>query len=70
MKTKDKEMKYEQSLTQLEGLVAAIEDPQRDLNGIADDVRKAMDLIRWCREYIRRGEAEMEKLLEDENEQD
>lgn len=58
-------MKYEEAISQLEELVARIEDPGRDLTGIADDVKKAMELVRWCKAYIRDGEAEMNKLIED-----
>ena len=59
-------MKYEEAMAALDELVAGIEDPQRDFTGIADDVKKAMDLVKWCRDYIRKGEQEMERLLDDE----
>ena len=63
-------MKYEEAISQLDALVEKIEDPQRDLTGIADDVRKAMELVRWCKEYIRKGEAETENLIVDEQDTD
>ena len=45
--------KYEDVYAELERLVAAIEDPKRDLSTIGEDVKKAMEHIRWCRDYIR-----------------
>lgn len=59
-------MKYEEALARLDELVAAIEDPQRDFTGIADDVKKAMELVKWCRNYIRKGEEDIEKLIKDD----
>ena len=63
-------MKYAEAVSHLDALVEKIEDPQRDLTGIADDVRKAMELVRWCKEYIRKGEAETENLIVDEQDTD
>lgn len=62
----EKDMKYEEAMARLDELVAGIENPQRDFTGIADDVKKAMELVKWCRNYIRKGEQEIEKLLDDE----
>ena len=60
------EKKYEEVFAELEALVAKIEDPERDLSAIGDDVKKAMELIAWCREYIRGSEASIEKLMKTE----
>ena len=67
-KDMDTELKYEDAVAQLEALVTAIEDPKRDLSGISADVRKAMELVRWCKEYIRKGESEIGKLIEEDGE--
>lgn len=56
---------YEQTLSRLEELVKKIEDPKRDLSGIADDVKEAMKLVKWCREYLRKGEEEIAELLDE-----
>jgi len=60
------EKKYEEVFAELEALVAKIEDPERDLSAIGDDVKKAMELIAWCRDYIRGSEASIEKLMKTE----
>ena len=62
----DKQKKYEEVYAELEALVKKIEDPERDLSAIGADVTKAMDLIAWCRDYIRGNEAEIEKLMKEE----
>lgn len=59
--------KYEEVFAELEALVARIEDPERDLASIGADVKKAMDLIAWCRDYIRGSQEGIEKLMKEED---
>ena len=61
-----KEKKYEEVYAELEALIARIEDPERDLASISADVKKAMELIRWCRDYVRGSQEETEKLMKEE----
>lgn len=62
----DKQKKYEEVYAELEALVKKIEDPERDLSAIGADVKKAMELIAWCRDYIRGNEETIEKLMKEE----
>lgn len=61
-----KDKKYEEVYAELEALVKQIEDPERDLSAIGTDVKKAMELIAWCRDYIRGSEEAMERLMKTE----
>ena len=58
--------KYEEVFAELEALVKKIEDPERDLTTIGEDVRKAMELIRWCRAYVQGSQEQVEQLMKDE----
>ena len=58
--------KYEEVFAELEALVKKIEDPERDLSAIGADVKKAMDLIAWCRDYIRGSQENIEKMMEEQ----
>lgn len=58
--------KYEDVYAELEALVGRIEDPGRDLASIGSEVRKAMDLIRWCRNHIQGSQQEIEQLMQEE----
>lgn len=58
------EKKYEEVFAELESLVAKIEDPERDLTTLRADIAKAMELIKWCREYVRGNFEEIDKLME------
>ena len=55
--------KYEEVFAELEALVKKIEDPERDRSSIGADVKQAMDLIAWCRDYIRGNQEEIDKLM-------
>lgn len=57
---------YEEVFAGLEALVKRIEDPERELSAIGDDVKKAMEHIKWCRDYIRGSQEEIEKLMKEE----
>lgn len=61
-----KEKKYEEVYAELEALIARIEDSERDFASIGADVKKAMELIRWCRDYVRGSQEETEKLMKEE----
>ena len=63
---KKEEKKYEEVYAELEALIARIEDPERDLSAIGDDVKKAMEMIRWCRAYIQGSQQQVEQLLKEE----
>lgn len=60
------EKKYEEVFAELEALIAKIEDPERDLSAIGADVKKAMELIAWCRAYIGGNQEDIEKLMKTE----
>ncbi|MBR6269695.1 MAG: exodeoxyribonuclease VII small subunit [Bacteroidales bacterium] len=60
----DNEKKYEEVFAELEKLVEKIEDPERDLTSLRDDIAKALEMIKWCREHIRGNREEIEKLME------
>ncbi|MBQ7575740.1 MAG: exodeoxyribonuclease VII small subunit [Bacteroidales bacterium] len=59
----DKEQKYEEVFAELEKLVEKIEDPERDLTSLRADIEKALEMIKWCRDYVRGNSEEIEKLL-------
>ena len=67
---KDK-MSYEEAFTELEQLVTGIEDPERDLSGIENDVKRAMELIKLCKDTIKGEKDKIETIInksDDDNE--
>lgn len=57
------ERKYEEVFAELENLVATIEKGEGDPAALEGNVRKAVELIAWCREYLRCDRENIEKNL-------
>ena len=60
----ENEMKYEEVFAELEKLVEKIEDPGRDLASLRADIEKALEMIKWCRDYVRGNAVEIDKLMQ------
>lgn len=56
-------MGYEEAFTELERLVTGIEDPERDLSDIENDVKRAMELIQYCRDAICGEQEKIETII-------
>ncbi len=61
---------YDEAVAELEALLKKIEDPGRQLSDIAADVRRARELIEWCRLSLRGSNEELEKLLSGDEQED
>lgn len=64
------EMTYDKAVAELEALVEGLENPQKDFSAVQTDVRRAMELVRWCRKYIRASQQETDRLMEEESDED
>jgi len=58
-----KKISYEEALKQLDELVGQIEDPKRNLTTTGEDVKKAMELIKYCKELLRGDQEKIEKII-------
>lgn len=56
-------MSYEEALAQLQELVGAIEAPDVQIAGIEKDLKKAMQLLEYCRKELEGYEKDFEKTL-------
>jgi len=54
---------YKQALEQLQKLVESIEDPKRDLTTLTEDVKKASDLAKYCKDCLKKSEDEINKII-------
>ncbi|MGY4829922.1 exodeoxyribonuclease VII small subunit [Sphaerotilaceae bacterium SBD11-9] len=55
---------YEQAVSELEALVAAMEGGQLPLDGLLQSYRRGADLLNFCRERLEAVESQV-KVLED-----
>ena len=57
-------MKYEEALQQLEDIVRKMENDELDLDLLAEQLKKAQELIKLCKDKRTRTDEEIKKLLE------
>jgi len=59
------ELSYREALTELEEILAAIEEEQVDVDDLALKVRRSADLIRLCRSRIEAATIAVEEIVEE-----
>ena len=60
------EMKYEESVAQLEAIVRRMETGDLNLDSLADELKKAQKLIKMCKDNLTKTDEELKKMLEEE----
>lgn len=60
---KDK-LTYTSAITELEGIVSEIESGEVDVDVLAVKVKRASELIKFCRDNLRDTQKEVNKVLE------
>ena len=60
-----KDMKYEEALAQLEDIVGKMEEGQLDIDTLGEQLKKAKELIKLCKDRLTKTDAEVKKILAD-----
>ncbi|MCB0663838.1 MAG: exodeoxyribonuclease VII small subunit [Saprospiraceae bacterium] len=55
---------YEAAMQELEQLVADLQSDMVSIDHLAEQSKRAAELIKWCREKLRNTEQEVEKIFE------
>ncbi|MBS1126511.1 MAG: Exonuclease small subunit [Nitrospirae bacterium] len=61
--TKSKQLTYSLALTELEEIISAIESEEINIDTLAEKVKRATYLIRFCKGRLRNTEEEVKKVL-------
>lgn len=61
--TKNRQPSYSQALKELETIIAEIESEEADIDVLAEKVKRAAFLIKFCRSRLRTTEDEVKKVL-------
>ncbi len=56
---------YKQALTELESIVAKIENDKPDIDELNALVKRAVELVRYCKTKLKKTEEDLNKSLED-----
>lgn len=61
-----KDIKYEEAVRQLEKIVNNMESGELDIDSMAAQLKKAQELVKLCKDKLKRTDADIQKLLEKE----
>jgi exodeoxyribonuclease VII small subunit len=61
--SKNRQQTYSQALSELEKIVADIEAEEVDVDVLAEKIKKATHLMKFCRSRLRSAEEEVKKAL-------
>ena len=61
-----KDIKYEGAVRQLEKIVDKMESGELDIDSMAAQLKKAQELVKLCKDKLKRTDADIQKLLEKE----
>lgn len=61
-----KDIKYEEAVRQLEKIVNKMESGELDIDSMAAQLKKAQELVKLCKDKLKRTDADIQKLLEKE----
>lgn len=59
-------MKYEAAIRQLESIVAKMENDELDIDQLSDQLKKAKELVKLCKDKLTKTDEEIKKLLAEE----
>ena len=58
-----KDLKYEEAMATLEQIVARMENNELDLDTMSEELKKAKQLIKLCKDKLTKTDLEIRKLL-------
>ena len=59
-----KDIKYEEAVRQLEAIVDKMELGELDIDSMAAQLKQAQELVKLCKQKLKRTDDEIQKLLE------
>ena len=59
-----KEIKYEETVHKLEAIVDKMERGELDIDSMAAQLKEAQELVKLCKQKLKRTDEEIQKLLE------
>ncbi|MCR4852190.1 MAG: exodeoxyribonuclease VII small subunit [Prevotella sp.] len=59
----EKEMKYEDAVRELEKIVGQMENDELDIDQMGDELKRAQQLIKLCKDKLTKTDEEIKKIL-------
>ena len=57
------EKKYEEAVVQLEEIVEKMENDELDIDQLSDQLKRAKELVKFCKDKLTKTDKEIKKLL-------
>ena len=61
------EMKYEQAFAELQAIVRRMENDELDIDQMGEQLRRAQQLIKLCKDKLTKTDGEIKKILTEES---
>ena len=61
-------MKYEEAIKQLDEIVQKMENDEYDIDQLGEQMKKARELIKMCKDKLTKTDEEVQRMLKDEEE--
>lgn len=58
------QMTYDEAAAQIEAILARLRDEQMSVDDLASEVKRATELIAFCRERLRRTEEQIDQIID------
>jgi exodeoxyribonuclease VII small subunit len=62
-----KTIKYEEAIRELDNIVRRMESDELDIDQLSDQLKRAQELIKFCKAKLTKTEEEVEKILKENN---
>ncbi len=62
----DKNVKYEEAVAQLEEILRKMENNQLDIDSLTEQLKKAQQLVKLCKDKLTKTDEEIQKILNSE----
>lgn len=62
-----KEIKYEEAVALLEDIVDKMENDELDIDQLSDQLKRAKELVKLCKDKLTKTDEEIKKLLSEDN---
>lgn len=62
-----KDIKYEEAVAQLEEIVDKMENDELDIDQLSDQLKRAKELVKLCKDKLTKTDEEIKKLLSEDN---
>ena len=66
MNMEKEELKYEAAMAELQAIVRKMENDELDIDQMAEQLKRAQELIKLCKDKLTKTDAEIKKILTDQ----